>query len=184
MRTFKLQVQVTADGFMGGPSGEMDWMTLSWSDDLNAYIEALTSGVDTIVLGRGLAEGFIPAWESRPAHEDDASVDFMINTPKVVVSRTLAESPWENAVVVADPAAAVAELKARPGGDLIAYGGSSLVRSLIAGGLLDELHLVVNPVSIGRGLPVFPEDGYQRLALTGATRFDCGMAVLKYERPE
>jgi dihydrofolate reductase len=100
------------------------------------------------------------------------------------VSRTLTDSPWDNASVVADPVAALAELKARPGGDVIAYGGSSLVRSLIADGLLDELHLVVNPVSIGRGLPVFPEDGYQRLALTDATRFDCGMAVLKYERAQ
>ncbi len=182
MRTFKLQVQVTADGYMGGPAGEMDWMTMPWSDDLNAYLDALTQGVDTIVLGRGLAEGFIPAWESRPEHEDDATIDFMNGTPKVVVSRTLAESPWENATVVADPVAAVNDLKARPGGDVIAYGGSQLVRSLIADGLLDELHLVVNPVSIGRGLPVFPEGGYQRFSLLDAVRFDCGMAVLKYGR--
>ncbi|MFC7617869.1 dihydrofolate reductase family protein [Actinokineospora soli] len=95
MRKFKLQVQVSADGYMAGPNGEMDWMTMPWSDDLNAYLDAVQRDVDTIVLGRKLAEGFIPVWASRPEHEDEATIDFMNTTPKVVISRSLAESPWE-----------------------------------------------------------------------------------------
>jgi dihydrofolate reductase len=57
MRMFKLQVQVSVDGYMGGPNGEMDWMTVPWSDDMSAYSSALHESVDCIVLGRNLAEG-------------------------------------------------------------------------------------------------------------------------------
>jgi hypothetical protein len=56
---FKLQVQTTVDGYMAGPSGEMDWTTSPWTDDIVAYVYALTETIDCIVLGRKLAEGFV-----------------------------------------------------------------------------------------------------------------------------
>jgi dihydrofolate reductase len=74
--TFKLKVQTTVDGYMAGPNGEMDWMTFPWTDDINAYVTALTEPVDCIVLGRKLAEGFIPTWAApagRPARTRRAS---------------------------------------------------------------------------------------------------------------
>jgi dihydrofolate reductase len=183
MRTFKLQVQTTVDGYMGGPNGEMDWTTFPWTDDIKAHIDALTEPVDTIVLGRKLAEGFIPAWAAGPPGEDQASIDWMNNTPKVVISNSLSESPWDNATVASgDLAETVNRLKAEPGGDMIAYGGSTLVSDLIANGLLDELHLFVNPTAIGAGLPVFPNRGvYQRLRLVGAHPFECGITALHFE---
>ncbi|HZD68616.1 MAG TPA: dihydrofolate reductase family protein [Actinomycetes bacterium] len=182
MRRFKLQVQTTVDGYMGGPKGEMDWLTVSWTDDLKAYLEGLMQSVDRIVLGRKLAEGFIPAWAAGPPGETQAAIDWMNNTPKVVISKSLTESPWENAVVAADLAETVNRLKAELGGDLIAYGGSTLVTSLIANGLLDELHLFVNPTAIGAGLPVFPNLGAnQQFRLVTARPFDCGITVLHYE---
>jgi dihydrofolate reductase len=183
MRTFKLQVQTTVDGYMAGPNGEMDWTTFPWTDDINAYIGALTEPVDCIVLGRKLAEGFIPAWAAGPEGEDQASIDWMNNTPKVVISHSLTESPWENATVAGgDLAETVNKLKAQPGGDMIAYGGSTLVSNLIAKGLLDELHLFVNPVAIGAGLPVFPNlEAYQQLRLVTARPFDCGITTFHFE---
>jgi dihydrofolate reductase len=183
MRTFKLQVQTTVDGYMGGPNGEMDWTTFPWTDDIKAYIDALTEPVDTIVLGRKLAEGFIPAWAAGPPGEDQASIDWMNNTPKVVISNSLSESPWDNATVAGgDLAETVNRLKAEPDGDMIAYCGSTLVSDLIANGLLDELHLFVNPTAIGAGLPVFPNRGaYQRLRLVGAHPFECGITALHFE---
>ena len=183
MRRFKLQVQTTADGYMGGPNGEMDWTTFPWTEDIGAYVNAITEQVDCIVLGRKLAEGFIPAWASRPEGEDEASIDWMNNTPKVVISNSLTESPWENAVVAGgDLAETVTKLKAQPGGDMIAYGGSTLVTDLAAKGLLDELHLFVNPTAIGAGLPVFANlDAHQRLRLVSAQPFDCGIVGLHYE---
>ncbi|MGW7052534.1 dihydrofolate reductase family protein [Streptomyces sp. NPDC054887] len=183
MRKFKLQVQMTVDGYMAGPNGEMDWMTFPWTDDINAYIGALTDPVDCIVLGRKLAEGFIPAWAAGPEGEDQASIDKMNNTHKVVISNTLTESPWENAVVAGgDLAETVNKLKAQPGGDIIAYGGGTLVSNLIAEELLDELHLFVNPTAIGAGMPVFANrDGYQKLRLVTARPFDCGITALHFE---
>jgi dihydrofolate reductase len=182
MRKFKLQVQTTVDGYMGGPNGEMDWVTVPWSDDASAYSNALHESVDLIVLGRKLAEGFIPAWESGPPGETKESIDWMNNTPKVVISNSLTESPWKNAVVAGgDLTETVKELKNRPGGNMIAYGGSTLVSTLIANGLLDELHLFVNPTSIGTGIPVFPTDAHQQLRLVSAQPFDCGITALHYE---
>ena len=185
MRTFKLQVQTTVDGYMAGPNGEMDWMKFPWSDDVGAYIAAITKTVDTIVLGRRLAEGFIPAWASGPEGEAQESIDWMNNTPKVVISNSLTESPWpdSNAVIAnGDLAATIGDLKAKPGGDLIAYGGGTLVSSLLAEGLLDELHLFVNPAAIGAGMPVFPNlDANQQLRVVAVQPFECGITALHLE---
>ncbi|MQY05011.1 dihydrofolate reductase family protein [Actinomadura macrotermitis] len=181
MRRFKLQVQVTADGFMAGPNGEMDWMTFPWTEDIGAYIGALTEPVDCIVLGRNLAEGFIPTWAAGPEGEPQEAIDKMNGTPKVVISSSLTESPWDNTTVSGDLAGTIAKLKAQEGGDIIAYGGSTLAQSLIAEGLLDELHLFVNPTAIGSGMPVFPEGAYQGLRLVGAHPFDCGITAMHYE---
>jgi dihydrofolate reductase len=180
MRKFKLQVQVSVDGYMAGPNGEMDWMTFPWTDDLNAYLDALD--FDTIVLGRNLAEGFIPAWAARPEGEDQATIDKMNHTPKVVISNSLTESPWENVTVAGgDLAETINELKSKPGGDIITYGGGTLVRDLIAKGLLDDLHLIVNPTALGAGMPVFPAGAYQQLQLVGAHPFKCGITAMHYQ---
>lgn len=180
MRTFKLQTQVTIDGFMGGPEGEMDWMTFAWSQDMKDHVTAMTADVDLMVLGRNLAEGFIPAWESRPAGEPEEAIDWMINTPKVIISTTLTEPPRANTTIASDLVKTVEELKAQEGGDIIAYGGS-LVRDLIAHDLLDEIHLFVNPVAIGKGMPVFPDaETAKRFQLVSATTFECGVAELVY----
>jgi dihydrofolate reductase len=183
MRKFKLQVQVSVDGYMAGPNGEMDWMTFPWTDDISAYVNALTEPVDCIVLGRRLAEGFIPAWAAGPEGESQEGIDKMNNTPKVVISNTLTQSPWENAVVAGgDLAETVNKLKAGAGGDMIAYGGGTLVADLIAKGLLDELHLFVNPTALGAGMPVFANLGtHQRLRLVTAQPFDCGITALHFE---
>ena len=182
MRKFKLQVQTSVDGYMAGPNGEMDFMTFPWTEDLAAYVTALTDPVDTIVLGRKLAEGFIPTWAAGPEGEPQHAIDKMNNTPKVVVSKTLGESPWDNTVVTSDLVATVTDLKAQPGGDIIAYGGGTLVRDLIVEGLLDELHLFVNPTALGGGMSVFPNVGStQRLQRVAAHPFECGVTGLHLE---
>jgi len=183
VRKLKLQVQTTVDGYMGGPNGEMDWTTVPWTDDISGYVDELTKPVDCIVLGRKLAEGFIPAWAAGPEGEDQASIDWMNSTSKVVITNTLTDSPWPNAVVAGgDLVDTVNKLKAQPGGEMIAYGGSTLVTNLIANKLLDELHLFVNPTAIGAGLPVFPNlDAHQQFRLVTARPFECGIIALHYE---
>lgn len=183
MRRFKLQVQTTVDGYMAGPNGEMDWMLMPWSRDMEEYVSALMASVDCIVLGRKLAEGFIPAWASRPEGEPEQSIDWMNNTPRVVISNSLTESPWENATIAnGELGETITSLKDRPGGDLIAYGGGTLVSSLIARDLLDEIHLFVNPTAIGAGMPVFGNDVTRKqVRLVGAHPFECGITALHFE---
>lgn len=183
MRKTKLQLQISVDGYMAGPNGEMDWLTIPWTDDLNSYVDDIWKPVDTIVLGRKLAEGFIPAWEEGPEGEDQASIDKMNDTPKVVLSNSLTESPWKNAAVTGgDLTEIVNELRSRPGGDIMVAGGGTLVRGLIAEGLLDELHLFVNPTALGAGMPVFPRlDAHQRLRLVASRPFGCGITALHLE---
>lgn len=186
MRKLKLQVQMTMDGFMAGPNGEMDFAVWDWDEPLKQYTEAITSPVDCIVLGRKLAEGFIPYWADVAAHaehpEQAAGVKFT-NTPKVVFTKTLGEAPWGNTVLAkGNLVEEVTHLKNQEGQDIIVYGGATFVSSLIQYGLIDELHLYVNPAAIGNGMPIFSGlDSQQAFTLVKATPFACGIVVLHYE---
>lgn len=188
MRKLKLQVQMTLDGYIAGPNGEMDWMTWDWDEALKQYVTELTEPVDCIVLGRRLAQGFVPHWAAvaaDPAHpEYSAGVKFS-ETRKVVFTRTLAESAaeWQNtALAKGDLVEEITRLKEQPGGDMIAYGGAAFVSALIAHSLIDELHLFINPAAIGRGLTIFGAlERKQELRLVKASAFDCGIVVLTYE---
>jgi dihydrofolate reductase len=186
MRKLKLQVQMTVDGYIAGPNGEMDWMAFDWDEALKSYVGELTDPVDCIVLGRKLAQGFIPYWTSVAANPDDpqhsAGLKFR-DTPKVVFTQTLTQSEWAHTgLATGELTAEITRLKSQPGHDLIAYGGATFVSALIKEGLIDEFHLFVNPTAIGSGLPIFQEPGgYQKLTLVKATPFDCGIVVLHYE---
>lgn len=186
MRKLKLQVQMSVDGYIAGPNSEMDWITFNWDDALKAYVTALTEPVDCLVLGRKLAEGFIPYWASVAANPDDpehsAGIKFT-DTPKVVFTKTLDASPWANTVLAkGDLVTEITALKQQAGSDLIAYGGATFVSGLIKHGLIDDFHLFINPAAIGNGLPIFQElDSQQTLTLVKATPFDCGIVVLHYQ---
>ena len=184
MRKLKLQVQMSIDGFISGPNGEMDWMTFNWDDDLKKYVTEITDQVDCIVLGRNLAQGFIPHWTSRPAGEAPWFIDKMNDTKKVVFTKTLEKSEWPNTILAkGDLTEEVEKLKNEKGNDIIAYGGGSLVSSLIKNGLIDEFHLFVNPVALGKGMAIFKElDSKQRFLLESSKAFSCGIVVLRYSK--
>ncbi|HUQ96591.1 MAG TPA: dihydrofolate reductase family protein [Chitinophagaceae bacterium] len=185
MRKLKLQVQLSVDGFMGGPAGEMDWLLFNWDEELKNYVTALTSNMDCIVLGRKLAEGFIPYWTAVAANETDPQVaagKLFADTPKVVFTKTLERSPWNNTTVATnDLVDEIKQLKKQTGGDIMAYGGARFVASLIKHNLVDEYHLFINPSAIGTGLAPFNECHPKReLNLVKATTFSCGIVVLHY----
>lgn len=186
MRKLKLQVQMTVDGYIAGPNSEMDWITMNWDDELKQYVTALTEPVDCIVLGRKLAEGFIPYWAGVATNPDDPQFTAgqkFTNTPKVVFTKTLDQSAWGNTVLAkGDLVEEITNLKKQGGQDIIAYGGATFVSALIKHGLIDEFHLFINPAAIGKGLTIFKElDQKQNLILAKAVSFDCGIVVLNYE---
>ena len=176
---------MSIDGFIAGPNGEMDWMEWNWDDKIKNYVAELLKPVDTIVLGRKLAEGFIPYWGSVAADKDNPEIEagkLFTDTPKVVFTKTLSESPWENTVLAKDDIVnEITKLKQQEGGDIYACGGASFVSSLIQHNLIDEYHLFINPTAIGKGMSIFSElDVKQGLILVKATQFDCGITVLNY----
>ncbi|UII19757.1 dihydrofolate reductase family protein [Fulvivirga ligni] len=179
MSKLKLQVQISIDGFMGGPNGELDWMNMDWSDDIKEYVTALTEPVECMVLGRKLAEGFIPYWSSQPTEEGAEKIN---NTHKVVFSKTLEKSPWDKTTIASgDLVEEINKLKAEAEGDLIAYGGSEFVSSLIQENLIDEYHLFINPAAIGKGLPLFGKLGANaQLKLIENKQFECGIILAHY----
>lgn len=180
MRKLKLQVQMSVDGYIAGTNGEMDWMVWNWDDQLKTYTKQITGPVDCIILGRKLAQGFIPHWASKPHLE---GADKMNNSKKVVFTKTLEKSEWDNTVLAkGDLVEEITKLKKQDGKDIIAYGGATFVSSLIKKGLIDEFHLFINPTAIGNGMPIFKElSSNQNLTLVKAASFDCGIAVLNYE---
>lgn len=182
---------MTVDGYIGGPNGEMDWVTFNWDDALKNYVGSITEPVDCIVLGRKLAEGFIPYWASVAADasnpEQTAGKKFT-DTRKVVFTHTLDDTHpstagWTHTVLAkGDLLEEIRKLKNDEGSDIIAYGGATFVSHLIKHNLVDEYHLFINPAAIGNGLAIF--NGLERrrdLSLVKATPFDCGIVVLQYE---
>ncbi|MBC8004034.1 MAG: dihydrofolate reductase family protein [Verrucomicrobia bacterium] len=186
MRKLKLQVQMSVDGYIAGPNGEMDWMIFNWDDELKEYVKVITEPVDCIVLGRKLAEGFIPYWQKVASNAFDpeylAGKKFT-DTSKIVFTKTLTKSIWDHTVLAkGDLVEEIKQLKKIGGKDMIAYGGATFVSALIKHRLIDEFHLFINPVAIGKGMTIFQElDSMQELMLVQATSFDCGIVVLKYE---
>ena len=185
MRKLILQVQMSVDGFICGPNGEMDWMTWVWDDKLKSYVSDLTDSVDTILLGRKMTDGFISHWSDARTKPDEESYEFakkMMDYPKVVFTKTLDKSPWENTVLAnGNLADEVNTLKNKNGKDIIVYGGAGFDSSLVSAGLIDEFNLFINPAVVGNGLSIFKNlSEKQDPKLVNAIPFGCGIVVLKY----
>lgn len=180
MRKLKLQVQMSVDGFIAGPNGEMDWMVWDWDEALKDYIRVITEPVDCIILGRKLAEGFIPYWATHPQEEGAEKIN---NTQKIVFSTTLDKSKWDNTILAkGDLAEEITQLKQQQGKDIIAYGGANFVSALIKLELIDEFHLLINPTAIGNGMAIFNAlNSKQNLTLVKSIAFDCGIVLLNYK---
>ena len=175
---------MTIDGFIAGQNREMDWMTFNWSEDLNEYVEKITTPVGTILLGKNLAQGFIPHWTaSFNSPEPARGAEKFVKTPKVVFTKTLVKSAWDNTVLAkGDLAEEINALKRQNGGDMIAYGGGKFVSSLIKEKLIDELHLFINPAVLGKGMPIFQDvTEKQNYQLISSKQFECGIIVLVYQ---
>jgi dihydrofolate reductase len=185
MRKLKLQVQMSVDGYVAGTNGNLDWAVKDWDEELIKYVTGITEPVDCIVLGRKLAQGFIPYWTRVAGDPNDPEFTAgkkFTETHKVVFTRTLARSEWENTVLAkGDLVDEITKLKKQSGKDIISYGGASFVSALIKHGLIDEFHLFINPAAIGQGMAIFKElDHKKDLVLVKSTSFKCGMVVLHY----
>ncbi len=180
MGAIRVHEFTTVDGVVDAPMWTMDY---GFPDDLATSIGALTAPAKGILLGRTTFERFAPAWSTRTA-EDDEGAPFFNDTPKYVVSSTLtdAASVWRNSPAIGGyDAARIRDLKEQ--GDLYVSGSATLVRALLADGLVDELHLYVYPLAVGSGTRLFPESNAQKMALLDVERLSNGVAHLTYGPP-
>jgi len=184
MRKLILQVQMSVDGFVAGPNGELDWMTWNWSDDIKNYVTELHDTVDTILLGRKMTDGFVKHWQSvEPGIEEYPFAKKMVDYPKVVFTKTLNKSEWKNTTLAkGNLSEEVNSLKNQSGKDIIVYGGAGFVSSLIKENLIDEYYLFINPTVIGKGMEIFNKvEDKMKLKLVNSFAFKCGIVVNKYE---
>jgi dihydrofolate reductase len=185
MRKLKLQVQMTIDGFVAGPGGELDWMWLPGERDDAGFrkVIELADSCDTILLGRKMIKEFIDHWENvvdnQPDSPEQSLAQRMVNMRKIVFSRTQTAIEGRNLEVEkGDLAAAIQALKKQPGKDIIVYGGANFVSSLISQDLIDEYFIFINPVAIGSGLSIFKEK--KLLKLDSSVVFKNGKVLNKY----
>jgi dihydrofolate reductase len=190
MRKLKLQIQMTIDGFVGGPNGENDWVFLSGTPDPEALKQIIGFGVelagscDTLLLGRKLAaSGFCTYWEgvadNQPDNPWNPLARLIADHRKIAFSHSETALTGRNLEVEnGDLATAVQALKNQPGKDILVYGGADFVSSLISLNLIDEYYIIVNPVAIGACLSIFKEK--KILKLESSTAYKSGKVLNKY----
>jgi dihydrofolate reductase len=171
---------VTVDGFFAGANGELDWFVQG--EELDEFANNLLDSVDTILYGRVTYQMMAGHWP----HASGSFADRTNRLPKLVFSSTLDETPWgdwDNARPLKGALAdEVAKLKNEPGNDMVIYGSGRVVQALTRLGAIDEYRLVVNPVVLGAGRPLF--DGVaerHNLRLTESVSWPSGCVALTYQ---
>ena len=191
MRKLIVTEFVSLDGVMQAPGGKDDvgdggfehggWTIPYWHDDIGRTFFALMKDVDALLLGRRTYVTHAEAFEPMPP--GDPFGDLMNAPKKFVVSRTLEKPIWRDTTIIRDNVVdSVRALKAAPGKDIITDGSSQLVHTLLANDLVDELHLLVYPITLGSGKRVLPPGVHAMFSLMSATPYPTGVVGLHYAR--
>jgi dihydrofolate reductase len=176
-------MSVSLDGFFEGPDREIDWHLVD--DEMHSYINEYFGEMSAFLEGRvtyELMAGFWPTADADPGCPAPMAefAGIWRGMPKIVYSKTLAEAGWNSTIAREVDVDEVEALKALPGGDMV-VGGADLAATFIEYGLVDELHLFVNPVVLGRGNRLFPETKID-FDLVGTRTFGNGVVLLRYRR--
>ncbi len=172
---------MSLDGVIDAPTWTADY---GFDDKMGEAIGAFAGRSRGILLGRTTYEMFEPAWSVRTV-EDDPGAPFFNDTTKYVVSSTLTDATWRNSEIIGpyDPDA-IRSLKEEVDGDLYVSGSGTLVRAMLADGLVDELHLFVFPLTRGFGPRLFPDGAAPaKLSLAASETYENGVVYLAY-RPQ
>jgi len=170
---------VTLDGYVAGRGGEGDWGLPAEHPDVRAWkVESLRQ-VGTHIMGRVTYEEMAGYWPSASGEY----AEFMNTLPKVVFSRRLAAADWAGSRIArGDLAEEIAALKEESGGEVMAHGGAAFVQALYSHGLIDEYRLVILPVALGGGRPLFKDLAKPlRVNLAEARSFPDGTVIHVYQ---
>jgi dihydrofolate reductase len=179
MRNVIVSNLVSLDSFFEGPNHELDWFSID--EEFLDYSRGLLRSVDTILFGRVTYQYMASYWPSAPR---DENADKMNSLHKIVFSRSLRTVEWSNSKLhVGDAVEEVARLKQMPGRDMVILGSALLASSLLQAGLIDEYRVVLNPVLLGAGVPLFRNIEQRiKLKLSRTQSFISGVVVLYYQR--
>ncbi len=168
---------ISLDGVVESPD---QWQFDTFDEDMAAGMQAVLDRQDAMLLGRVTYEAWAPYW---PTSKDEPFATWINSTPKYVVSKTLERVDWQNSTLVnGNLAQTVNALKQQPGKDIGVGGSPTLVHSLLAQDLLDELILMIHPVVVGQGKRLFKDgDGLRRLKLTGSQTTRTGVIIATYQ---
>jgi dihydrofolate reductase len=191
MRKLIVSEFVTMDGVMQAPGGKDEdrdggfehggWTMPYWHDDIGSSFVALMQDVDALLLGRRTYVIHAGAFE--PMAPGDPFGDLMNAPRKYVVSRTLDKPIWRDTTIIREnPIESVRALKAQPGGTIVTDGSSQLVHVLLAHDLVDELHLLLYPLTLGSGKRLLPGGVHSTFALRSTTPYPSGVVGLHYAR--
>lgn len=155
MRKVIVSMMVTLDGFFEGPNGEINWHNVD--EEFNEFAVEQLNSVDVLLFGRKTYELMASYWPTPAAATDDPIVaDMMNRSPKIVFSRTLSSADWQNTRLVKENIAEeISRLKQLPGKDMVIFGSGSIVSAFTQLGLIDGSRIIVNPVVLGNGKPLF-----------------------------
>lgn len=178
MGTISVHEFITLDGVIENPEWSFGF---PFDPEMGAAIGAIMGGCSAILLGRRTYAEFAPAWSGRTADQDPGA-PFMNDTAKYVVSGTLRDPDWANTTVLGRyRPEAIEELKRQIDGGIYVSGSGTLVRAMLADGLVDDLHLFMYPIALGRGDRLFqPGQAETRLALRGCESYTSGVVHLAY----
>jgi dihydrofolate reductase len=179
MRKLFVSNLMSLDGFFEGPNHEFNWFTPD--EEFFDYARDMLRSVDTILFGRRTYEHMAAYWPSAPR---DEIADKMNGLPKLVVSNTLKKVEWNNsALLQGDLAQEISKLKAKPGEDIVILGSAKLASSLLQLGLIDEYRIIIAPLLLGHGIPLFSDFKQQlTLKLTRTKLLRSGVVMLYYEK--
>lgn len=148
---------ITLDGFFEGPDHDIDWHRVD--EEFNTFAVEQLKTAGGLVFGRVTYELMTEYWPTSAAQRDDPHVAGLMNSlPKYVFSRRLTLATWANTRPLrGDAVEEMERLKRQPGGDLLLFGSGDLAGAFTAQGLIDEYRLIVNPIALGRGTPLFKD---------------------------
>lgn len=188
MRNVIMTMWVTLDGFVGGPDGEMNWVGEINDEDNGSYQDQFVSAADTLLLGRTTYESFAGSWPN-VANSPDAPEGLkayarkLNEMRKIVFSKTLGNAEWNNSTVRREiTPAEITQLKQEPGKNIIIYGSASLVQTLASHNLIDRYQLLLYPIALGKGKPLFKD--YTKLKLVNTIPHSSGIVELHYQPNE
>jgi len=193
MRKVILSVNITLDGYVASPNGELKWHFQNWNDEMESLISEQIKDIDTILMGRVVYQVMAKHW---PLVELDLAgrikdlqfAEWINSTQKIVFTRTLSTPDWNNSKLVKENIREeINRLKQGKGKDMIMWGGVRIIRSFLEMDLFDEFRLWIAPVAIGQGLSWFGFEKVRRkidLHLTSTTTFSNGVVLLNYSKRE